>query len=284
MTTLKEIFDIVKFVHVDIIGSKADTQLKYFSDIDLEEFVKTDKTHDQILKYFQHKFKEVRKTPNLYITDMKSGFYSGKPIKWTYEDIMNGYKYFDNDLKITFQETLTQDSIIKLDLIAFLDGEYIEITTNYYFDFKNKGKTFKELSDDEIKRKLLYDARLLKAESNVYKSLKRLYSYYQIVNNKKGQEKLIKLFNSPVGHLNKLVNSLKTISLLINNEKKPNKSAIIRAIDKIKNHLKPYSNTPLLDDLDNLSFDKIDSRVNQTIDKLSEVVSKETDKYIYNLK
>jgi hypothetical protein len=240
MVSLKEIFNIVKFVHVDIIGSKADTDLRYFSDIDLQEFVKTDKSYDQILKFFQQKFKQVRQTPNLYITDMKAGYYSGRPLKWRYEDIMNGYKYFDNDLKITFHEALTQDSIIKLDLVAFLDDEYIEVTTNYYFDFEDRQKTFRDLSDEDVKRKLLYDSRILKAESDIYKSLKRLYSYYELSGNKKGKQKLIKLFNSPVGHLNKLVNSLKTISLLINNEKKPIKSDIIKAIYKIKSNLKPY--------------------------------------------
>lgn len=284
MPTLKEIIDIVKFVHVDIVGSKADTDLRYFSDIDLHEFVKTDETYNKILEYFQYKFKEVRETPNLYITDFKAGFYSGKPIKWTYEDIMNGYKYFDNDLKITFREVLTQESTIKLDLVAFLNDEYIEITTNYFFDFKGKNKSFHELTDDEIKKELLYSSRLLRVDNNVYKSLKRLYSYYSLTKNKKGQERLIKLFNSPIGYLNKLVNSLKTISLLINNEKKPVKSDIVKAIYKIRNHLKPYSNAIFLNNLDNMPFDKIDSRVNKTIDKLKEIVSKETDKYILSLK
>ena len=283
MTTLKDIFNIVKFVHVDVIGSKASTELKYFSDIDLQEFVKTDESYDKILQFFQQKFKQVRETPNLYITDMKAGFYI-KPLKWSYNEIMQGFKRFDNKLKITFQNALTQDSVIKLDLVAFLDGEYIEVTTNYYFDFEDRNKTFRELSDKEIKQKLLYDARILKSESNVYKSLKRLYSYYELIGNEKGKKKLIELFNSPVGHLNKLVNSLKTISLLINNEKKPVKSDIVKAIYKIRNSLKPYSDAVLLSNLDNMPFDKIDSRVNKTIKQLSDVVTKHTDKYILNLK
>jgi hypothetical protein len=284
MPTLKDIFNIVKFSHIEVIGSKADTDLRYFSDIDLQEFVKTDKTHTDILKFFQDIFVEVNETPNVYITDMKAGFYSGKPLKWSYNEIMQGFKRFDNKLKITFQSALTQDSVIKLDLVAFLDGEYIEITTNYYFDFEDRNKTFRELSEEELKKKLLYDARILKSESNIYKSLKRLYSYYELVGNKKGKKELLKLFNSPVGHLNKLDNSLKTISLLINNDKKPVKSDIVKAIYKIRDNLKPYTDAPLLNNLDNLTFDKIDSRVNKTIKQLSDVVTKETDKYILNLK
>lgn len=284
MTTLKNIFNIVKFSNVEVIGSKANTDLKYFSDIDTREFVKTDKTYTDILQFFQDIFTEVNETPNVYITDMKAGFYSGKPLKWSYNEIMQGYKQFDNKLKITFENALTQDSVIKLDLVAFLDGEYIEVTTNYYFDFEDRNKTFRKLSRDEIKRKLLYDSRILKSEGNTYKSLKRLYSYYRLTDNKKGKKKLIELFNSPVGHLNKLVSSLKTISLLINNDKKPVKSDIVKAIYKIRNNLKPYSDAILLSNLDNLTFNKIDSRVNETIKQLSSAITEETDKYILNLR
>jgi len=283
MVNLKNIFNIVKFSHVDIIGSKADTDLKYFSDIDTQEFVKTKKTYTDILQFFQKMFKRIREEPEVYITDMKSGFYGGRPLKWNYNEIMQGFKYFENDLKITFQETLTQDSIIKLDLVAYINGEYIEVTTNYYITFTDKNKTFTDPTKDEIKQKLLYDSRVLKSENNVYKSLKRLYSYYDLVDNDSGKKKLIKLFNSPVGYLNKLVNSLKTISLLINNEKKPTKKHIIDAIYKIKNNLKDHHDAPLLDNLNNLSFSQIDDRVNKTITQLSNIVSTETDKYISSL-
>lgn len=284
MANLKDIINIVKFSQVEIIGSKVDEQLKYFSDIDMQEFIKTNKTYSDILKFFQDIFKEVQETPDLYLTDFKSGEYKGKALKWSYDEMMRGYKEFENKLKIKFEDTLTSPSVIKLDLVSYIDDQWIEVTTNYYFDFKNRGKTYKELSDDELKTKLLYDKRLLMTDNDVYKALKRLYSYYDFKGNKKGKEELVKLFNSSVGHLNKLVNGLKTISLLINNEKKPLKDDIIKGINKLKNNIKEYKKVPLLDNLDNKTLSQIDERVNKTIKDLSEIVNKETEKYILSLK
>jgi hypothetical protein len=111
-----------------------------------------------------------------------------------------------------------------------------------------------------------------------------LYNYYKLIDNKKGQEQLIKLFNSPVGYLNKQLSNLKTISLLINNEKKPSKEDIIKAIYKIRDEIKPYKNILYLNRLHHLTLKKIDNRINETIKDLSDIINEETDKYIMSLK
>jgi hypothetical protein len=278
MVKLSNVYEIVKFNHVDVIGSKSDTDLKYFSDIDLEEFVKTKKTYSQVLKFFQDKFKEIRSSQDMYITDFKAGHYAGRALKWSYNDIQRGFKRFDNDLKITFESVLTQDSVIKLDLVVLLEDRYIEITTNYYFNFGNGKQTYSQLSTDDIKNKLLYNERELKA-TDYYKSLKRLYSYYSLTGNKKGQSELKELFNSDIGYLNKQLNSLKTISLLINNEKKPVKEKIVKAIYEINSHLTKYKLN--LKKLDDKSFEEIDDVINKVIDVMSDIVDNETNKFIF---
>jgi hypothetical protein len=282
MVNLKDLLRVVKYRNIEIIGSMTDDRLKYYSDIDTEEFIKTDMTYNEILNFFRNIFKEAREIPNVFLTDFKAGVYSGKALKWNYQDMMNGYKYFENDLKITFQEALTQESTIKLDLIALIEGEFIEITVNYYFDFSNRGKTYSKLGDKLLFRHILYDRRILDEEGKKYKALKRLYLYYNFTNNTAGIKLLSGLFNSNIGKLNKMVSSLSTISLLINNEKKPVKKDLLSALYKIKKNISPYK-TPLLEGLDNLTLKKIDERIKKTIDDLNEIVNNGVDEYIKNL-
>ena len=274
MATLKEVILLMKMNEIDIIGSYSDTNLKYFSDIDLEEFVKTKRTYSQILKLFQYKYTKALSNPNMWVTDFKSGFYNGKPIKWSYDELMDGYKYIDS-IRIPFIDTLTQISIIKFDLVILLDDIYVEITTNYYFDFTNKNKTYREQNREQ---KLLYDYKLLK-EDNFYKALKRLYSYYKLTGNKEYQKILLKIFNSKFGFLNKQISGLKTIELLLQNDKKPKKKDIINAIYSINDNLKQYKyDSSTLTNLDNQSLKKIENKVNDTIGELSSNL----DGYIYN--
>ena len=49
---------LLKFEAVDIIGSYSDVNLKYFSDVDSQEFLDTSKTYQEILEAFQDKIRK----------------------------------------------------------------------------------------------------------------------------------------------------------------------------------------------------------------------------------
>lgn len=283
--SLKKITNIMKIQNIELLGSKPDPNVKYFSDIDMQDFVKTKKSYDDILDIFRKIFKEINEIPNLYITDFKSGMYGSQPIRWDYKDIMKGYKVIDEYIKINFVDTLTQKSIIKLDVIAYLDDEFIEVTTNYYFNFVGKNKTYNEPSIKTENNKLLYSSDQKKPE-NYYKSLKLLYNYYKLNDDKKRMDDLTKIFNSKLGELYKYMNSLKTLSLLINNKKKPSKSMIIKSIknivDKIEN-MDQIKGMNELKKIDNYSLKKIDKKLNESIDYLNQYITENVDKLIDRL-
>ena len=106
-------------------------------DVDLQE---------KILKLFQNKKKKAKKSKNLFITDFKAGVspINNLPLKWSYDDIMNGYKLLDNNIKFQFVNVFNQKSTIKLDLVLENDNKFIEFSENYYFDLKNNKKGFFE--------------------------------------------------------------------------------------------------------------------------------------------
>ena len=87
----------------EIIGSASkDDKMLYSADIDLQETIKYKKDiRELILKKFQNKFKQAKKSNNLFITDFKGGIspINNLPLKWSYDDIMNGYKLLDNNVK-----------------------------------------------------------------------------------------------------------------------------------------------------------------------------------------
>ena len=175
----------------ELIGSASkDDKMLYSADIDLQETIKTKKDDiqlkEKILKIFQNKFKKAKKSNNLFITDFKAGLspINNIPLKWSYNDIMNGYKLLDNNIKFQFVNVFNQKSTIKLDLVLENDDKFIEFSENYYFDLDNN-KSYRQLSNEDIITSLKGDIRYYNhTKNNKFKALKRLYSLFKLTNNK----------------------------------------------------------------------------------------------------
>lgn len=266
----QKVFDVLEYNEVDIIGSANDTNLKYFADIDTQEFIKTKKTYSEILSFFQEKYTNLIEMKNVYVTDFKAGFYSGKPLKWNYTDLMNGYKTITEHIHIDFEEALTQKSIIKIDIIIDLNEQLIEMSTNYYFDFKGRNTTTPIGIDNPIK-KLLYDYKEQK-NVNFYRALKRLYSYYQFIDDEPNQNKLLKIFNSGIGYINKQLSGLKTIQLLVKNDNKPKKDRLMKEVKKIVNN---FTSVGIHIDITDKYFNsKLNKAIEFLSDKLNTIITK----------
>ena len=86
---------------------------------------------------------------------------------------------------------------------------FIEFSYNYYFHFKWYNHSTKEESTpSQIENMLLYDYAQLRKHGKIYKSLKRLYSYYTLTHNNEQALELEILFNSNIGKLYKQKSSL----------------------------------------------------------------------------
>lgn len=274
MEKINTVKNIVKIQNIKLIGSYADDDLVNKGDVDFQDIIKTNCSVDDILPFFVSRYKKIESYPDTYITDFKAGFYSGKPIRWSYEDLKRGYKRYDNDLRIYFRDVLTQDSIIKLDIVTLINDIYTEITTNYYFIFKDY-RTFKILNKKELEQKILYDYRRRK-EEDIYKSLKRLYIYYKHIGDQKKVNTLQNLFNSNLGVLSKRISELETINLLIKNKKKPKKKKIVKAIYNINNKL----GDDRLTKLDGKTFKEISNLISEIIEKNKKILDVEVKQII----
>lgn len=266
LNRLREVFNLISLTRqYKIIGSSNLKNIRYNSDFDLADFYNNKKPNvNKIVKYFQHIYKtlDVKKYFS-YITDFKCGLNSdGEPLKWTKPEVLKNKKLLLDGSYITLGEAIAQKSTIKIDVITFVNGTFIEISENYYIklgDISNFDTN--TLNEKEIIQSMKESEKDEINDDNYNKALKRQFSWRYAKN--KDDRKLMKLidfFNSSVGILNKVRSDLDVLLLLI--EKKissVNMSQLLSAIDVIK--FQCSYNT--IDDFTNdfLKIEKIKSRI-----------------------
>lgn len=264
-----------------LLGTGADKLMDYISDIDLQEFVKCKddgKVFKEILKIFQDKYKEVDKNKNIFITDFKCGvLYGNVPLRWDKESIKKGFQIIE-DRKINFIDCLKQTSIIKMDIIALINGKFTEFSENYYFIF-GKYKTFNVIDKHYLDVALLRSFQKYFKEGKPFKALKRLYSYQK--KNDKVDKKIIKFLNSKTGKLNKLAGDLEIVIDVFDLE--PDERTIKKNLRFIRKDLpKPYKNK-LNEIIKIKDKEQLKEKLGELVKEIQEPIKKATYEFIQNL-
>lgn len=223
-----KLVNIINFVGIEgktnIIGSSILKPIHYNSDWDLSTEIKGNlNLRDKIYKRFLKVFKDSKKDKRIFLTDFKCGEdKSGEPLRWSYDDILKGYKIVDN-YQYWFTDCLTQKSTIKLDIIYLLNGKFTEMSDNYYIKLGNK-TNFDKITKASTIKSLEDDYKELVDEGKYYKALKREFSMIQTNNMNKPtpkntftdrQQELISYFNSDIGILNKGKADLEVLLILL---------------------------------------------------------------------
>mgnify|MGYP003651318664 CR=1 FL=1 len=129
-------------------------------------------------------------------------------LRWTPKQIVAGrIKLIDGTYK-SFVSCLKDDTRIKFDFVFPNEGEFVEISEIYFY---------KEIPMTKLEtiESLIEDIKYYKS-FNILKSMKRLFSLLELQNkNKKERQKLVQLFNSDIGFLNKIMNDLDLIVSII---------------------------------------------------------------------
>jgi hypothetical protein len=265
----KEFYKLNIGREINLIGSSNKREILYNSDYDTESHFGSKNKEDILKKIYQH-FKKVfiqaKKNPNVFIVDFKCGeMPDGEPIRWRYEDMMKGSKS-----GYTFAECLMMRSTIKLDEIYLLNGSFVDITDNYYFNInghENSPKPSKKEMIDGIKA----DAKELVKEGNYYKALKRIYLI-------KPSKKLVDYFNSEIGILNKSRADLDILLVLEDQTfRKPKISDLNGDLQIIKQDLS-YTQVDLSKELDKATATNTKRKftlIKSIRDKLFEIVNKD---------
>jgi len=259
---------------VKLIGSSNKREILYNSDFDLESHFGAKNKQDVLNKIYQHfkkVFQQAKKDPNVFIVDFKCGETpDGEPIRWTYKDMMKGSKS-----GYTFAECLMMRSTIKLDEIYLLNGSFVDITDNYYFDIGGHQNSPKP-SKKEIMEGIKADAKELIKEGNYYKALKRQFLL-------KPSQKLIDYFNSEIGILNKARADLDILLVLQDQTfRKPKMTDLNGDLQIIKQDLS-YTQVDLSKELDKATATNTKKKfkiIETIVEKLSKIVNKDAkDKF-----
>jgi hypothetical protein len=212
---MNSINNIIKLLsindNIEIIGSNSNKEAKYTTDYDLQEIITIKEVNDYniFIQKFQNIFKIVKKSNYMAITDMKAGKFNTLPVRWSYNDVINKYQDIDTkhiELFDVLQES-SKTNTVKIDIIAFINNEYVEFSCNYYFSKSN-------VQINDILLSLMIDVQKYYHEQRFMKMLKRLMSY-RLVRKQKVND-LKDFFNSDIGNYYKLYHHIDVFIFIIN--------------------------------------------------------------------
>ena len=258
----KKVQDLFALLHIvgkqNIIGSAPDNEMRYSADYDLNSHYTGKMTHsflERIQKLFLSKLSEINKKKNVWFSDLKVGEFRGVPLRWDIDSIRNGK--IVKGCKITFLDALMMPGIIKMDILAVVDGVLTEITENYTFEL-GKYRNQPQLSVAQIASNLLEDEREFMKEGNILKAMKRKYKRLLLEKkDAKERKRLLEIFNSPWGKLGKLIADLRTMKLAMDLPLPPKRTVLQRNWKHIETQL---SSLPFLPNvqLKGLDADKVE--------------------------
>jgi hypothetical protein len=250
---IQKIFNLLTISRkVRIVGSAGLKNIRYVNDFDLNELYQrnfdTDEALDEIYKMFKNKFEVAEKDPTMFITDLKCGQdCNGEPLRWNKTDIKRGTKQMEDGRIIKFQDCILMKSTFKMDVIKIIDGVFTEFSDNYLIKLGEEANFFPhDIQLDHLANNLKhsYDDYFYTCR-NLFKGLKRAFSYYLLIGKGKHEailKKLLAFFNSPTGKLYQLKGQIGTLLLALENAsgfRNPKISDVKKNIKLILSELEP---------------------------------------------
>ena len=219
--------------HNFLIGSNKIRNILYANDYDLNSEIGVNDSETvltKIYKDFLNIFHKAHQSPDYYIIDFKCGTYNDEPIRWSYDDMKRGLVQRGVHT-ITFEECLLMDdNTIKLDLCYLYNDIFTDINCLYnLFLVHNKAKLSEKKAEAEKKvaGTLRKEIKELEHEGEYFKALKRYFSLGII--HGRFDEDILDLLNSDYGRMYKVVNFLKLVIEMIEQDFKPVSMAIVRS-------------------------------------------------------
>ena len=228
-----------------IVGSSNIADLMYCSDYDMNESDEL-KSFDVVYHSFKTKFKSSKNNNDIFITDFKAGVHDGKPLRWSYDDVMKGLKTVDG-VDISFEDAIKSKGIIKLDCVCLIGGKYLEFSDIYYLKIGGV-KYYENIDNKTVRRDLKKSMDEERELGNWMKYCKRVFSLAVLDGKKKLIDDLCVYFNGPTGFINKQLSDLKIVELIMKQTfRKPKSKDVVNNIQAIKQNLSFHSGLSLPD-------------------------------------
>jgi hypothetical protein len=194
-------------------------------------------------------------------------------IRWTPKEILNGYKTLDDGSKYDLENGFKTPSNTKLDVIGWIYGNrFCDFSMIYQFNFNGKPINGINLNSEEgIKQDIIY----LLNEKEYFKMAKRIFSIARRTDDEKVMGILSNLFNSELGIIYQIINDIKTLEYLIENNDVLPIERIHFEEDHFKNRLSNVTIPSLLSQ--KKTINSLINRLEKTTSKNKSLTLKELD-------
>lgn len=138
-------------------------------------------------------------------------------IRWSPDEVLAGTKTLPSAETYTLTEAFRAPSIIKIDLVVYLDSLQRFVEFSIIYQFKNNRTTFNNFKMDieyEIKQNLFYYL----SEGKYFKVCKRMFSLARLNGFEDDLEKLNEILTSDIGNLYSIISDCETILFVLENE------------------------------------------------------------------
>jgi hypothetical protein len=271
-----------------LLGSQNNPKMLDTTDYDFMEILtpRTMKT-TEIVKLMKNKVKKIRNMDNVYLGDVKAGEFKGEKLRWSGDEIIQGFKKIENQI-IQLREAINQkDTDFKIDMIMFLD------TTGRYHEMSNviMRKKPPSSTSNNIRQELLKEVKEKKREGKIYKSIKRLYSFLATYKGReKEKEELLDIINNPIlGALHQMNEGLNTLIFLMeNNRVSVRNEEFKRELQGFKQWLwitygELLEVKPILEELKNIIEKPTLEKIKSYQQKIEVILNENTNKKLKNL-
>lgn len=220
-------------------------------------------------------------------------------IRWSENDIMNGYTELIGGKRIYLADALRQKTMVKIDTWQYINGRFVEVT-NFFIIVNDKNGEIQlvNLPDDFYNRVdgALKDETDKLMCSGVYfkplKAIKRMWTIAMMRNDQNMLEKLTPIINSGVGILNQVNGDIESLIGILEKSKSIPIASIRKEINNFKGRIAGIYDlsidiVELNDIFDNLStMDYIPSLYNRLkmLKKfLQDIINSETIEYLHSV-
>ena len=249
-----------------------DERLSYFgdyTDASIQDYIKNPYLSEQQIKTILDGNETER------IEFIKSLFV----LRWSYNDIIKGYKILFDGTKKVFKDCLLDKTIMKIDLLLLVGNQIAEISENYTIKIGSKTNQVK-FSSKDLQQSLQYDIDKYR-KTNSFKSLKRLYSLFLLEGEKKNRiiiNKLIDFFNSQVGALYQIKSELDVLTVAREQKFRLMPFEIVyNNLQFIKTQISKVFSIPIDDSVFESINEVTDQNADSLIEKLSEYFTKKVN-------
>lgn len=160
-------------------------------------------------------------------------------IRWTYDEVVRGYKELPGNRKLTFKEAILFPTLVKLDTWSLIDGFYKELTDIYILNFTTTGddKRFFGKKSDQFILEIKYALRDLVSDGkDFFKISKRLFTLAYLYNDKDTGFIISKyIFHTEFGILSQMSSYLHVLTLMLSTLLNPPYNKISNELQQIKN-------------------------------------------------